>query len=185
MVYPIAAMTVQNNAIYYIVNYFIKGEFLELYSCLDGDEQQARDSDIDTVIDFTVNDNCQFTITKKPIPLILKHPSIWKIRSILKLRNIIFFQIRLLLYLKYSEVEMMKRVELSRRDDHYDERLTAIGEQICALIKERMETSETPGTPTSKLITSWANKYALYDGFLDSMFWTIRNYEDFKPVCGT
>jgi hypothetical protein len=43
---------------------------------------------------------------------------------------------------------------------HYDERIQAIDEQICELIKQRKDRSnQNPGFPTKELILAWSEKF--------------------------
>jgi hypothetical protein len=70
-----------------------------------------------------------------------------------------------------------------RPTEHYDERITVIDEQICALIKQRKEISNNnPGFPPLEYITNWAEKYELYEELLWSIFGELKNEEMFKPM---
>nr|WP_263323283.1 hypothetical protein [Neobacillus sp. Marseille-Q6967] len=76
----------------------------------------------------------------------------------------------------------MKRMPFERPTDYYDERISYIDEQICALFKQRKEISRNnPGFPHLEDIASWAKKYGLYEDFLNSIFSTLRMEEEFKP----
>lgn len=76
----------------------------------------------------------------------------------------------------------MKRMPFERPTEHYDERLTAIDEQICALLKQRKDLSNNnPGFPFPELISIWSGKYDLYEDLLNSIFSTLRMEEEFKP----
>ncbi|MEK5063700.1 hypothetical protein [Cytobacillus sp. FSL R5-0596] len=57
----------------------------------------------------------------------------------------------------------------------YNEQLLSIDEQICALLKQRKVLSNNnPGLPSSKVISSWADKYELYEDYLNHLFETMR-----------
>lgn len=75
----------------------------------------------------------------------------------------------------------MKRMPFERPTEHYDERISSIDEQICALLKQRKNVSNNnPGFPPTEYISSWAGKYNLYEDLLNSIFSTLRMEEDFK-----
>lgn len=60
----------------------------------------------------------------------------------------------------------MKRMQFIRPTEHYDQRITDIDEQICALIKQRKERSDNnPGFPSFEYISDWAAKFELYEDF--------------------
>ncbi|WP_238162607.1 hypothetical protein [Cohnella sp. AR92] len=76
----------------------------------------------------------------------------------------------------------MKRTPFVRPTDHYEERLHAIDEQLCRLLKQRKELSNgNPGFPPSEAIARWAAENNLYEDFLNSMFGMLRNESFFKP----
>lgn len=76
----------------------------------------------------------------------------------------------------------MKRMPFDRPTDHYDEKISSIDEQICALLKQRKDVSDSnPGFPTNEYIYSWAGKYDLYEDLLNSIFSTLGIEEEFKP----
>ena len=65
----------------------------------------------------------------------------------------------------------MKRMSFEPPTEYYDERIEAIDEQICVLIKQRKDISNyNPGFPTKKLISDWSKKYNLYEEFLNGVF---------------
>ena len=76
----------------------------------------------------------------------------------------------------------MKQRPFEPPTEHYDERIAAIDEQICALIQQRKELSNNdPGFPTKQLLTNWSEKYKLYEDFLNGLFGHFF-YEDlYKP----
>lgn len=77
----------------------------------------------------------------------------------------------------------MKRMPFVRPTDYYDERLFPIDEQLCALLKQRKEVSNNnPGFPALEHISNWANKYGIYEEFLNSLFSVLRHEEEFRPV---
>lgn len=79
----------------------------------------------------------------------------------------------------------MKYNGFERPTDHYDERVFSIDEQICALINERKELSDyNPGFPEPEYITTWAEKYGLYEDLLNSVFSTLLNEDHLKPMIG-
>ncbi|HDR7795665.1 TPA: chorismate mutase [Bacillus luti] len=76
----------------------------------------------------------------------------------------------------------MKRMNFERPTDHYDERLYAIDEKICTLLKERKELSDgNPGFPADEAISNWAKQYGLYPDYLNSLFSSMMDEEEFKP----
>ncbi|MBW7457240.1 hypothetical protein K0U00_24675 [Paenibacillus sepulcri] len=77
----------------------------------------------------------------------------------------------------------MKRMPLERPTEHYDERIVNIDEQICALLKQRKESSDhNPGFPPLEHISGWANSFELYEDFLKAVFGVLRNEEHFRPI---
>jgi len=77
----------------------------------------------------------------------------------------------------------MKRMKFEPPTDHYDERIEAIDEEICQLIKKRKELSNNnPGFPRKQLITKWAKNYHFYEDFLNSVFADFLNEEMYKPT---
>ncbi|KTD87351.1 hypothetical protein [Paenibacillus etheri] len=77
----------------------------------------------------------------------------------------------------------MKRMQFIRPTEHYDQRITDIDEQICALIKSRKERSDNnPGFPSFEYISDWAAKFELYEDFLKTVFGTLFSEEHFKPM---
>lgn len=61
---------------------------------------------------------------------------------------------------------------------YYDERVAAIDEHICQLIKQRKEISDNNlGFPTKQYIEDWAKKYHFYENYLNSIFSNFL-YED-------
>jgi hypothetical protein len=81
------------------------------------------------------------------------------------------------------EAENMKLMPFEPPTEHYDDRIEAIDEQICNLIKQRKDTSNNnPGFPTKQLISDWSKKYNLYEEFLNSVFGHFLNEEIYRPV---
>lgn len=77
----------------------------------------------------------------------------------------------------------MKRMPFEPPTEHYDERIEAIDEQICSLIKQRKELSNNnPGFPIKQLIEEWSIKYNFYEDFLNSVFIQFLNEEVYRPV---
>lgn len=76
----------------------------------------------------------------------------------------------------------MKRIPFERPKDSYDDRLLPIDEQICGLIKQRIELSNNkPSLPPDEQIAEWAKKFDLYEDLLSTVFGTVRMVDDFKP----
>lgn len=76
----------------------------------------------------------------------------------------------------------MKRMPFERPTEHYDERISSIDEQICALLKQRKDISNNnPGFPFPEFISIWSGKYDLYEDLLNSIFSILRMEEEFKP----
>lgn len=76
----------------------------------------------------------------------------------------------------------MKRMPFECPTEHYDERISSIDEQICALLKQRKDISNNnPGFPFPEFISIWSGKYGLYEDLLNSIFSTLRMEEEFKP----
>lgn len=76
----------------------------------------------------------------------------------------------------------MQRITFERPTDHYDERLYSIDEKICALLKERKELSNgNPGFPHDDAIYNWAKQYGLYPDYINSLFSSMMDEEEFKP----
>jgi len=77
----------------------------------------------------------------------------------------------------------MKRMPFERPTTYYDERVKEIDEKICELIKKRKEvSSNNPGYPPFEYITSWAEKFELYEDLLKSMFSSLWNEKVYKPL---
>jgi hypothetical protein len=76
----------------------------------------------------------------------------------------------------------MRRLPFQRPTEHYDERLLELDEQLCALLKQRMDLSgRNPGFPPDERISEWADSYGLYEDFLKAVFGTLMNEEQFRP----
>jgi hypothetical protein len=76
----------------------------------------------------------------------------------------------------------MKRMPFERPTEHYEEKISSIDEQLCALLKKRREISnKNPGFPPSEYISSWARKFELHEDLLNSLFGTLMNEEEFRP----
>ncbi|MDR4888400.1 hypothetical protein RGU12_12795 [Fredinandcohnia sp. QZ13] len=77
----------------------------------------------------------------------------------------------------------MKQMPFEPPTNHYDERIEAIDEQICQLIKQRKELSNNnPGFPTNQHIADWSKKYNFYDDFLNSIFANFLYEDIYRPV---
>ena len=77
----------------------------------------------------------------------------------------------------------MRRMPFKPPTHHYDERIEAIDEQICELLKQRKDISNNnPGFPTNQLISDWSKKYNLFEEFLNSVFSHFLNEENYRPV---
>ena len=97
--------------------------------------------------------------------------------------NVIFLNTIKSVYKLLWRQKNMKRMPFEPPTEHYDERIEAIDEQICQLIKQRKELSNNnPGFPTKQLIANWAKKYNFYEDFLNSVFAHFLNEEIYKPV---
>ena len=90
--------------------------------------------------------------------------------------------------LSILEAKSMKRMPFEPPINHYDERIEAIDEQICQLIKQRKELSNNnPGFPTKQHIADWSKEYNFYEEFLNSIFSDflykrVLNYIINKPL---
>ncbi|WP_313892278.1 hypothetical protein [Psychrobacillus sp.] len=63
----------------------------------------------------------------------------------------------------------------------YDENLFSIDEQICILLKQRIDIStNNPSSPSDDIISNWALKYDLYEDYLTAIFGTIKMADFFK-----
>lgn len=77
----------------------------------------------------------------------------------------------------------MKRMAFKRPTTHYDERIKQIDEKICELINQRKETSNNnPGYPSFEYISSWAEKFDLYEDLLKSVFSSLWNEKIYIPL---
>lgn len=77
----------------------------------------------------------------------------------------------------------MKQLPFEPPTDHYDERIEAIDQQICELIKKRKDLSDNnPGFPTKQLISTWSKNYDLYEDFLNSVFSGFLHEDIYKPA---
>ncbi len=77
----------------------------------------------------------------------------------------------------------MRQESFERPTEHYDENIEAIDEQICHLIKQRKDLSNNnPGFPTNELISAWAEKYGLYEDFLNGVFGHFLHEEMFRSM---
>ncbi|WP_128854275.1 chorismate mutase [Bacillus sp. CDB3] len=76
----------------------------------------------------------------------------------------------------------MHHMSFERPTDHYDEHLSSIDEKICSLLKERKELSNgNPGFPPDEAIYNWAKQYGFYPDYLNSLFSSMMDEEEFKP----
>ncbi|MBW3494486.1 hypothetical protein [Bacillus sp. FDAARGOS_1420] len=76
----------------------------------------------------------------------------------------------------------MQRMPFERPTDHYDEHLSSIDEKICSLLKERKELSNgNPGFPPDEAISNWAKQNGLYPDYLNSLFSSMMDEDEFKP----
>jgi hypothetical protein len=77
----------------------------------------------------------------------------------------------------------MERMPYQRPTTHYDERVKQIDGKICGLIKQRKEISNNnPGYPPFEYISSWAEKFDLYEDMLKSTFASLWNEKAYKPL---
>ncbi|MEK4046986.1 hypothetical protein NSU18_25585 [Paenibacillus sp. FSL H8-0048] len=77
----------------------------------------------------------------------------------------------------------MIRMPFVRPTEHYDERIIDMDKQICSLIKKRKEVSDNnPGFPPLEYISKWSEEHGLYEGFLMSIFGSLMNEKEFKPM---
>ncbi|SFB18837.1 hypothetical protein SAMN05216312_104316 [Cohnella sp. OV330] len=77
----------------------------------------------------------------------------------------------------------MKRMLFERPTDHYDERVIAIDEQLCRLLKDRKEISGGhAGFPPLEWVEQRARELGLYEDFLKSVFGLLMNESVFRPV---
>ncbi|KWW21918.1 MULTISPECIES: hypothetical protein [Peribacillus] len=76
----------------------------------------------------------------------------------------------------------MNRMPFEQPTEHYDERISSIDEQLCALVRQRKDISaDNPGVPPEDAISKWALKYDLYEDLLRSLFWSMRMDDVYKP----
>lgn len=76
----------------------------------------------------------------------------------------------------------MHHMSFERPTDHYGEHLSSIDEKICSLLKERKELSNgNPGFPPDEAIYNWAKQYGFYPDYLNSLFSSMMDEEEFKP----
>ncbi|MEK4850111.1 hypothetical protein NST04_09695 [Paenibacillus sp. FSL H7-0756] len=77
----------------------------------------------------------------------------------------------------------MIRMPFERPTEHYDERIIDIDQDICSLIKKRKEVSDNnPGFPPLEYISKWSETFELYEDFLNSLFASMMNEKQFKPM---
>lgn len=77
----------------------------------------------------------------------------------------------------------MKRMSLPRPAVDYDDNLTEIDEQICALIRQRKDVSNNKQAfPTEELVAEWSARYGLYEEYIKSLFMIMMDDEHFKPL---
>ncbi|KXY30996.1 hypothetical protein AT269_23425 [Bacillus cereus] len=77
---------------------------------------------------------------------------------------------------------IMQRMPFERPTDYYAEHLYSIDEKICELLKERKKRSNgNPGFPPDEAISNWAKQYGFYPDYLNSLFSTMMDEEEFKP----
>ncbi|MEK5463469.1 hypothetical protein MKY64_00505 [Paenibacillus sp. FSL R7-0210] len=75
------------------------------------------------------------------------------------------------------------RMPFERPTEHYDERIIDIDQEICSLIKKRKEVADNnPGFPPLEYISKWSEELGLYEGFLMSLFGSMMNEEQYKPM---
>ena len=66
--------------------------------------------------------------------------------------------------------------------DYYCEALIPIDEQICALLAQRKELSESnPGFPDLDRIAAWCKEYNLNEDLIHSIFGSLYNERHFRP----
>jgi hypothetical protein len=76
----------------------------------------------------------------------------------------------------------MERLPFRRPTEHYDARLLGLDEQLCELLKLRMDISNgNPGFPSDEQIAKWASAYGLYEDYLKKVFGTLITLEHFRP----
>jgi len=67
--------------------------------------------------------------------------------------------------------------------EHYDERIRAIDEELCHLIQQRKALSNNnPGFPPQEFIADWAEKYGLYEDFLNVLFSHFLYEESYRAA---
>lgn len=77
----------------------------------------------------------------------------------------------------------MERMPFRKPTDHYEEGIKHIDEKICELISKRKEVSkDNPGYPPFEYISSWSEKFNLYEDFLKSLFGALMNEKMYKPL---
>ncbi|WP_238649571.1 hypothetical protein [Paenibacillus piscarius] len=77
----------------------------------------------------------------------------------------------------------MKRLSLGHPAVDYDDNLTEIDEQICALVRQRKDVSHNKQTfPTEELVAKWSARYGLYEEYIKSLFMIMMDDEHFKPM---
>jgi len=77
----------------------------------------------------------------------------------------------------------MERMPFRKPTDHYEEGIKDIDEKICELISKRKEISkDNPGYPPFECISSWAEKFNLYEDFLKSLFGAFMKEKMYRPL---
>lgn len=77
----------------------------------------------------------------------------------------------------------MKRMPFECPTEHYDERISSIDEKLCELIKQRKEMSNNnPGFPPFEYIAAWAKKFEIYEDLIKSVFASLWNEKQFRPI---
>jgi hypothetical protein len=75
------------------------------------------------------------------------------------------------------------RMPFERPTEHYDERISPIDEKLCELIKQRKEMSNNnPGFPPFEYIAAWAKKFEIYEDLIKTVFASLWNEKQFRPI---
>ncbi|SFJ04574.1 hypothetical protein SAMN02799624_03159 [Paenibacillus sp. UNC496MF] len=77
----------------------------------------------------------------------------------------------------------MKRMPYKRPTEHYDERIKAIDEALCILLKKRKDVSDNrPGYPPFAYIEAWAADNGLYEDQLKYVFGLLMDESLYRPI---
>ncbi|MEK3714489.1 hypothetical protein [Paenibacillus sp. FSL R7-0333] len=77
----------------------------------------------------------------------------------------------------------MKRIAMERPAVDYDDNVTEIDEQICALFRQRKDIlNNKQAYPTDELLSKWSASFGLYEEFIKTIFMLLMDEEHFRPM---